>query len=88
MAVILSTHLYAVLKQIARHREALLFIQRFTEDNYLLEEKDTPLFHAGKETTILVGDHEGVLEKQSSLGYNFTLKAEITKLTMLSPQNS
>jgi len=53
-AVVLSTHLYAVLKQITWHREALLLIQRFTEDNYLLKEEDTPLLHARKETTVLV----------------------------------
>lgn len=68
------THLDAVLEEVARSREALLFVYGLAENDNLLKEEDSPLLHPGQKPPILVQNHEGVLKEQSALSYNFTLK--------------
>lgn len=41
------TDLDAVLEEVAGSREAFLFVKGLTEDDYLLKEEDSPLFHPG-----------------------------------------
>lgn len=48
------TNLDAVLEEVARRGEALLFVQGLTEYNNLLEQEDPPFFHSGQESPILV----------------------------------
>lgn len=67
-------NLDAVFEEVARSGEALLLIQRFAENDDLLKQKHPPLLHSGQKPAILVRHHEGVLEDQSALCHNFTLK--------------
>ena len=48
------THLDVVLEEVARSREALLFVQGLTEDDDLFEQEDSPLLHPGQKSSILV----------------------------------
>lgn len=53
--VLLScTNLYAVLKEVARSGEALLFVKGLAEDDDLLKQEDSPLFHPGQKSSILI----------------------------------
>lgn len=72
-------HLDAVLEEVARSREALLFVYGLAENDNLLKEEDSPLLHPGQKSSILVWNHEGVLKEQSALSYNFTLKKKKKK---------
>lgn len=63
MILLSFTNLDAVLKEVARSREAFLFVQGLTEDDNLLKQEDPPLFHPGQKSSILVWHHEGVLEE-------------------------
>lgn len=67
-------YLDAVLEQEPWRGEALLLVERLTENDDLLKEEDPPLLAARQEPCILLRDQERVLQEQLALGNNFTLK--------------
>ena len=79
MILLSCTHLDAIFEEVARSRKAFLFVQGLAENNYLLKQKHPPFFHPRQEASILVWNHEGVLEEQSALSYNFTLRIKCKK---------
>lgn len=69
-------HLDAVLVEETRQREAFLLVQRLAEDHQLLEEEDSPLFHAAEVAAVWVRHHEGVLQQQAALSHDLPLPKE------------
>lgn len=71
-----DSDLDAVLKEVSWSGEALLFVKRFAKDNYLFKQEHSSLLHPGQKPSILIWHHKGVLEQQSALCHNFTLKGK------------
>lgn len=71
-----DSDLDAVLKEVSWSGEALLFVKRFAKYNYLFKQEHSSLLHPGQKSSILVGHHKGILEQQSALCHNFTLKGK------------
>lgn len=69
-----DSDLDAVLKEVSWSGEALLFVEGFAKDNYLFEQEHSSLLHPGQKPPVLVRHHEGILEQQSALCHNFTLR--------------
>ena len=54
MILLSCTNLDAVLEEVARSREALLFVYGLAEDDDLLKQEESPLFHPGQKPSVLV----------------------------------
>lgn len=80
------SNLDAVFEEVAGSGEALLLIQWLTKNDDLLKQKHPPLLHSGQKPSVLVRHHEGVLEDQSALCHNFTLKESRDRATIACEQ--